>query len=359
MIHPLAWWVWALGLAVAGTRSTDPLVLGMLLAAVVVVVAVCRDDTPWARAFPAYLVLGLAIVLVRAGFYVLVGIKTPGPVLLDLPRVGLPGWAAAVELLGPVTVTGLLTAVSTGLGLAALVVCFGAANALAHPRRALRALPAALHQLGTAVVIAVSVTPQLVGSARDVRRAQRLRGHEPRGVRGLVSIVVPVLTDALDRSLALAASMDSRGYARTAVGRTDRRVAALVPAALVAVALGLYGLLDRTTPGWMGLPLLLGGAGGSAVAFVLAGRQVHRTRYRPDLWGAAESAVAGSGVLVAVTFVALGLADPGALTYVPGSSMVPSPPLIALLGVLVALLPALTTMATGPRRAAPGAGVAV
>ena len=35
------------------------------------------------------------------------------------------------------------------------------------------------------------------------------------GIRALHSIVIPVLEDALERSLLLAASMDSRGYGRT------------------------------------------------------------------------------------------------------------------------------------------------
>lgn len=349
-IHPLAWWAWALGLAVASTRTSNPLVLGLILTGVVLVVTVCRQDTPWGRAFRGYLVLGGAIVVFRVLFYVAVGIKTPGPVLLDLPRIGLPSWAASVELLGPITVTGLLIAVYAGLKLATLVVCFGAANALAHPGRALRALPPALHPVGTALVIAVSVTPQLVTAARDVRRAQRLRGHEPRGMRGLVSTALPVLTDALDRSLTLAASMDSRGYARTTGPGADRRVAVLLPVALVAGALGLYGLLDGTAPAWMGAPLLVGGAVAATVASVLAGRQVRRTRYRPDRWGRVETAVAGSGLLVGAAFVMTSMMEPAVLAYAPGSTTAPPLPVVAVVGVALAVLPALPELLRPPAR---------
>ncbi len=343
-VHPLAWWVWALGLAVASSRTTNPLVLGLILAGTVMVVAACRHDTPWARAFPAYLVLGSVIVVVRVLFYVLVGVKTPGPVLVDLPRIGLPQWAAAIDLLGPVTLTGLLMAVYAGLKLATLVVCFGAANALANPGRALRALPPALHQVATAVVIAISVTPQLVGSARAVRRAQRLRGHQPRGIGGVVSTAVPVLTDALDRSLSLAASMDSRGYARTTGRRADRRVAVLLPVALVAGALGLYGLLDGTTPAWMGVPLLLAGAVAAVVASVLAGRQVRRTRYRPDRWRGRESWVAGSGLLVAGIFVVISVVDPAVLAHSPVPPGAPPLPPVAIVATGLAVLPVLPAL---------------
>lgn len=346
-MHPWAWWVWALGLAVAVTRTTNPLVIALVLGAVVLVVVARRDDSPWARAFPAYLVLATAIVLFRVLFYVVVGIKTPGPVLLALPRVALPEWAVGVHLFGPITLTGLLIAVYGGLRLAALVVCFGAANALANPKRALRALPAALHQIGTAVVIAVSVTPQLVTSALEVRRAQRLRGLDLRGLRALRACALPVLQDALDRSLALAASMDSRGYARAASGSTDRRVAALLALSLVAAGLGTYGLLDGTTPGWLGLPVLAVGAVAAVAGSVLAGRRVRRTRYRPDRWGPQESLVAGSGVLAAGLLVLATATDPAALDPSLTPLRWPELPALALACIAVAVAPALGALPGG------------
>jgi energy-coupling factor transport system permease protein len=356
-MHPLAWWVWALGLAVATTRTTNPLVIGLVVAAVVVVVQARRDDAPWARAFTGYLLLGGCIVAFRVAFYVVVGIKSPGPVLWDLPRIGLPHWAVGVELLGPITLSGLLTAVYGGLRLAALVICFGAANALANPRRALRSLPASLHQVGTAVVIAVSVTPALVTSALAVRRAQRLRGQQTRGPGALVATALPVLTDALDRSLALAASMDSRGYARALPGHSDRRVTGLLLLSLVAAALGTYGLLDGTSPAWLGVPVLVVGAAAGTAGSVLAGRRVRRSRYRPDRWGVAETVVAGCGALAAALLVAVTATDPAALDPSLSPLAWPALPPVAIVCGLLAAAPALgpvrsarSTSSAGPER---------
>lgn len=313
-MHPLAWWAWALALAAATTRTQDPLVVALLLAAVVAVVLLRGDG----RALRLYLALGVGIVLFRVTFHVLVGIKPPGTVVLDLPRIALPEWAVNVHLLGPVTLEGLGIAVSAGLRLATIVTCFGAANCLADPRRALRSLPAALHQVGSAVVIAVSVAPQLVTAAMQVRRAQRLRGDAARGVRRLPRLVVPVITDALDRSLALAASMDSRGYARTAPG-TDRRATVLLLVALVALGTGSYGLLDGTAPGWLGAPLVLVGGLTTTGAVVLAGKGVHRTRYRADRWGGPEWTAVASGVGVLLVVLVLPGAAP---TGAAGSALV-------------------------------------
>jgi len=336
-LHPLAWWAWAMALALAAARAPGVWAVTAVLAGVVLVVAVRAGEAPMARLFPAYLLLGVAIVVARVLFHVLVGIKPPGPVLLDLPTVRGPDWAVGVHLLGPVTTTGLATAAAAGFQLATLVVCFGAASALADPRRALRAVPGAVHRLGTAVVIAVSVTPQIATAAATVRRAQRLRGRPERGWRAVRATAMPVFTDALDRSLALAASMDARGFARS-TGPRDRLTGPVLAGALVALALGAYGLLAG--PAGVGsVVALLAGTAAATAALVLAGRRVHRTRYRPDRWGGPETRVAASGALAAV----LALLGPRLGDERAG--------LVALLVLAAAAAPAL-----GGLTAAPGAG---
>lgn len=303
-LHPLAWWAWALALAVACSRTSNPVAIVLVVGALCLVVIGCREEGRWARAFRGYLVLAAAVVVIRLVFHVLVGLDGGGRVLLELPGIEVPAWAGGIELLGPVRAGGLLAALYAGLGLAALLLCFGAANALADPLRALRSLPAALHPVGTAVVVAVTVAPGLVASVARVRRAQRLRGVPARGRHALRATVVPVLGDALDHALTLAASMDARGYARA---RPDSR--GVVPAlvvALVAAVLGSYGLLDAQAPSWLGPPLLLAGAVVAGAAAVVAGRRTRRSRYRPQRWRAQETVVVASGVVVAV----LALTDP-------------------------------------------------
>ena len=70
--------------------------------------------------------------------------------------------------------------------------------------------------------------PQFADSVRRVRAAQTLRGGETGRVGRLRRLLVPVLEDALERSLALAAGMDTRGYGRA--GRRSRRPSGGVPA---------------------------------------------------------------------------------------------------------------------------------
>ncbi|GEN78932.1 CbiQ family ECF transporter T component [Actinotalea fermentans] len=333
-LHPLAWWAWAMALAVAAARAPGVGAVTAVLAAVVVVVSVRAGQAPTARLFPGYLALGVGIVLVRIAFHVVVGIKPPGTVVLDLPTVRAPDWAVGVHLLGPVTTQGLATAAAAGLQLATLVVCFGAASALADPRRALRSLPGAMHHMGTAVVIAVSVTPQLVTAAATVRRAQRLRGTPERGWRALRATGLPVFTDALDRSLALAASMDTRGFARSGPDGPDRRTGPLLAFALVALGLGGYGLLADDS-GWRGALLVGVGAAAGFAGVVVAGRRVQHTRYRPERWGPAETGVALAGALTAVVVLLAPRFAPAAGTSGPGTAAV------AVVAFLLAVAPVL------------------
>ena len=73
---------------------------------------------------------------------------------------------------------------------------------------------------------------------------------------------MPVLEDALERSLALAAGMDSRGYGRAAGADRGqrRRTGALMLVGLLGICVGTYAVLDRTAPRCSAAPMLALGA---------------------------------------------------------------------------------------------------
>ena len=122
--------------------------------------------------------VGVIIVVIRVVFRLVFGGGYPGTVVLDLPLVPLPEWVAGITLLGLVTREALLAGLYDGLRLATIVICIGAANSLANPKRLLRSVPPALYEIGTALVVAVTVLPQFADSVRRVRAAQSLRAGE-------------------------------------------------------------------------------------------------------------------------------------------------------------------------------------
>ncbi|MFE1402849.1 energy-coupling factor transporter transmembrane protein EcfT [Streptomyces sp. NPDC058770] len=345
-----AWWLWALGLATAASRTTNPLLLGLLVGVAGYVVAARRTDAPWARSYGAFIRIGLFVVGVRLVFSVLLGSPVPGThPLFTLPEVPLPDWAQGVRIGGRVTAEQLVFSLYDGAKLAALLICVGAANSLANPARLLKSLPGALYEAGVAVVVAMTFAPNMVADVARLRTARRLRGRPTGGVAAVLQIGLPVLEGALERSVAVAASMDARGYGRTAeVPPAVRRATnALTLGGLLGVCAGTYGLLAAQGAVY-GLPLLIAGLVAAAAGLRLGGARSVRTRYRPDRWGARAWLVAGSGGVVAVAMIWAGGVDPEALH--PGVVPLTAPvlPLWPAAAVLVGLLPALVAPVPPP-----------
>lgn len=343
-LHPGAWWVWALGLAAAASRTTNPLLLLLIIGVAAVVVQARRPDAPWGRSFGFFLRLGVIVIVVRVAVQVLFGAAVGTTVLVELPGIGLPSWLAGVRLGGDITAESLLLALYDGLRLATILVCVGAANSLASPTRLLKSVPAALYELGVSVVVALTFTPQLVADVDRLRTARRLRGRATSGPRAIAGAAVPVLEGALERSVALAAAMDSRGYGRRgSVPLRQRRTAsALLLGGLVAACVGAYALVSADSPAVLGLPMLGLGVVIAVGGVALAGRTSIRTRYRPDPWAGPEWLVAGSGAAVAGMFSAAAWAGVAGMTASIDPPAWPTLPLVAVAALLVAATPALT-----------------
>jgi energy-coupling factor transport system permease protein len=328
-------------------------VLLLLVIGVCVLVVSERRDPATPNPLPAFLVIGAVVIAFRLVMTALLGNGIVGGTLLfTLPQAPLPGWAAGVRIGGPVTLDALLFAVYDALRLAAILACLGAANALASPRRLLRYLPATLYDVGTAVVVGLTFAPQLLTDAREVRAARTLRGRDGHGLRELARLTVPVLETAFERSLGLAASMESRGYGRAvrSTATTRRTATGLALVGLVGVLAGLYGLLDASAGGVLGLPLLAVGALLAAASLVVGASRDARSGHRRDRWGWTETLTVVCGAAPAAVLVTA--AARGWEGVVPSQQAhLPAVPLAGVLALLVAALPAWLT--PQPREVAP------
>ncbi|MFC9298595.1 energy-coupling factor transporter transmembrane component T [Streptomyces sp. NPDC057011] len=353
-LHAGAWWLWALGLATAASRTTNPLLLGLIVGVAGYVVAARRSSAPWARSYGAFLKLGLFVIGLRLLFSMLLGSPIPGTHLLfTLPEGPLPAWAQGIRFGGKVTAEQLVFAFYDGAKLAALLVCVGAANALANPARLLKSLPAALYEAGVAVVVAMTFAPNMVADVARLRTARRLRGRPTGGVKAILQIGLPVLEGALERSVATAASMDARGYGRTAqVPPAVRHTTnVLTLGGLLGMCAGTYGLLAAEGAAY-GLPVLGIGLAAALAGLRLGGRRSVRTRYRPDRWGVRAWLVAGSGAAVAALLMYAGSADPEGLRPGVVPLVAPALPLWPAAAVLIGLLPAFVAPVP-PKEASP------
>ncbi|TFB69549.1 ABC transporter ATP-binding protein [Cryobacterium glaciale] len=164
----------------------------------------------------AAVVLAVGFVLLRVVYRVVFGGAGAGTgaLLLDLPRLRLDGPFSHITLLGPITLLGLGNAALSALPVAAVIVFFGLLNAVINVQSlfARGAGRGPLRAISRSLVIAWATFPALLESVRRVRVARALRGE-----RSIASLLVPIFEQTIERALALATSMETRGFAATRV----------------------------------------------------------------------------------------------------------------------------------------------
>ncbi len=215
---------------------------------------------------------------------------------------------SGVQVGGPVSLQATLAACTDGLRLGTLLCCIGAANALANPKRALRVLPGALYELGVAVVVAISVAPQLVESVQRVHRARRLRA----GLHARVPRACAASPSRCSRTRSSARCDWLRRWTRAGTGGWGRCPPARVArpgrccsAASPRCASGCTGCSTRPRRRASGFLRWPRASRSAAPGSYLGSRRVHRTSYRPDPWRLPEWLVVASA-LVPVVILCLG-----------------------------------------------------
>ena len=171
-----------------------------------------KSDGPWAESFNWALKLALIVILFRIFIGVVIGVPVPGTNIFKIPEIPLPEWMAGITLGGPVTWERISSTFIESLTIAGIIALFGAATAMTNPRSLLRATPSIFYEVAMVLVIATSITPQLVANLKRIRIAQKMRGINTNRFLSWRQIAMPLLEDSLARALDLAAAMDARGY---------------------------------------------------------------------------------------------------------------------------------------------------
>ena len=115
----------------------------------------------------------------------------------------------------------VLQAIAEALVIVVTIAVFGAWNAVVSHHEVLQSTPRAFHELGLVVTIALAFVPSTIAALRASREADRARTGGVSVRRGrLVRHAIPVLESGMERAVALAESMDARGFGhRPAAGR--------------------------------------------------------------------------------------------------------------------------------------------
>jgi energy-coupling factor transport system permease protein len=306
-VHPGTWWLLGLSLAFCASALAN---FGSLCAFMLITLSLlylARNQTSWRQSVTFYLLTALAVIFVRVAFRVIFNFDSQADIALDLPSVRLNlGNLGQVELFGRVSWSALTSGLRDGMRLAAVILSIGLANTLANPRKLLKHTPAALYEVATAFVIAINMAPQLISSAGRVRQARELRGRSRRH-NMLSGLLIPVLEDTLERSFALAANMDARGFGRTGnltvLQRKMSRVSSFTSVILLTV--GTYVILT-TVETFASFSIFAVAIALLVISLRITGSASIRTRYRVQRFGVADFAVAFSSVSLCA-LVAIGV----------------------------------------------------
>jgi energy-coupling factor transport system permease protein len=344
MLNTRAWLVWMMAALTVAMLATNPLYLIIvLLCAALVRASHSTNNAP----LPVWR-FGLTVIAFST-FYNALLTHFGNTELLTLPR--------ALPLVGgPVTLEAAAFGMARGLALWTLLAVSAVFNDVLSPYELVRLTPRFLRSMGLVVSIMLAFVPQTVRSFRQVREAQAIRGHQLRGVRDLTALLVPLLTDSLEKAVQLAEAMEARGYGRTPA--SDLRPPILMVAGLSGVLLGwLIEAYWRNGAGWATL-------GVSAVALILgmrlaSSRAPQTTRYRRQAWSARDTLFLVLSLAPLTAIIAVALLDPQALAFYP-YPRVTLPPFDARLGLCLALLgaPALMRPRVGRQSATQPAAAA-
>lgn len=202
-------WISLTLVACAAVIANNSVFCFAIVGGVALLVWVRHENLPWSGSFWWSLRFAALLLLFRAVAGIVIGVPIIGKTLFTLPRIHLPDWMPGIRIGGPVTYERLTSSLHEGLIIATVICLFGAANSLTSPHRLLKVAPIAIYEIALTLIIATNLYPQLIAAISRTREAQKLRGVRKVGIR---SIAIPILEDALARSLSLAESMDSRGF---------------------------------------------------------------------------------------------------------------------------------------------------
>ncbi len=280
-LHALTWTVWMISAAVCVQLAPSPVYVTVVILVAVLLVELHGRRTALARAFPLMIALASAFGIVRVLITALSTHGTGDVVLLTVPLRGtLPDWLGGFTVGGTIERGPVLQSLADAYAVVGFVTVFAAWNAVVSHHEVLRSVPRAFHEPALVVTVAIAFVPSTISAVRDVRLAERARcGTAPRRRGQLRRLVLPVFEGGIERAIALAESMDSRGLGHGRAGRAETAAGWCTFAALVAFSGGFVALVSNAS----GAAAIAFAAGFAAfvAAIAVASRAHRRVRYRP------------------------------------------------------------------------------
>ena len=338
-LNELTWAAWLVAGLIMVLLISNPLYIGLMLCCALVIYVSQRTSEH--RIVDVLLVSGTVVALMTVPLNLLTG-ATGATRLVELPSLTLPGWLASVTFGGAITAESLVYTLTHVAAIVAIVAIVCSFNVSVDHFKLLKHTPPGLAQLGVIVTISLLLVPETLRRVMTLREARVVRGYRF-GIRSLPGVLLPLLAEALERSVQRAESLDARGFGSlSAPSRPLETLSAVV--SLVAAA--IFCFLYYYYPAWHLLAAI--GIGLGVLGMVSVGwrqtRRARTTRLFRDRLSAIDWIVGLGSVIAAALIVICRALDRGGVTYLPFPSLtVPSFQLVPALACLLLLSPILVT----------------
>jgi energy-coupling factor transport system permease protein len=341
LIHTLAWLSWLVAVLAALSLTRNPFYLLLILLCLLFVSLWLGSPPHGAK--PALNPLRFTLILVSLASLFNAFTSHYGSTVLFV----IPGKIPLLS--GNLTLEALVYGATNGLILAGMFASFTVLNQALSTRAMVRLIPRAFYPVALVSSIAITYLPTTIRLSRQIREAQEIRGHQVKGLRDWLPLLMPLLVGGMEHAIQLAEAMTARGFASAPLP-AGHEVAAQPRSILVRLAL-LVGLLFLSA-GWL---WRLNGGDGFGMALIACGmllilgglwwqgHQFPRTNYRRETWHAQDSLMlAASLTMLAFFILPLPFLDRSSLFYSPYPELA-LPPFNPLFGlsILVLLLPVL------------------
>ena len=331
-LDPRAWVVWGVAAATTPLIGRNPFPVAMVFLAAVAVWSVSRRPQTAAPGWGLILRLAVVVAVIGVVFNVLT-VRAGNLVIVTIPD-GVP------LLDGDLSWNAAIYGVLSGFGLVTLVLVGSAVGGALNWATVVRLLPERFLGMAVAGSIAFNLIPQTAVAFQEIREAQRARGHRVRSARDLVPLIVPLLNGGIDRAMALAEVLESRGFG--AIERNGRRGTTWLGGILLA-ATAVFAFAVAAGRPWVAVAA---SAMITVIGVALARRPSvsagGRTRYREVRLRPADVLVMASSAAAAVITIVSERRMPGAVTYEPYPRLeAPEVSLPVLCGLLLLSAPVL------------------
>ena len=282
MIHTAAWLSWLVAALVALSLTRNPLYLLLILGCLLFVSLWLQMQSDGAR--PAVHPLRFTLILVTLGALFNAFTSHYGSTVLFT----IPGKVPLLS--GHLTLEALVYGATNGLILAGMFASFTVLNQALPTRAMVRLIPRAYYPVALVSSIAITYLPTTIRLSRQIREAQEIRGHQVKGLRDWLPLLMPLLVGGMEHAMQLAEAMTARGFASVP---QPSQGAPSVRSTSTLLRLVLLGGLLLLSAGWLwrlnggdgfGLALISSGALLILGGLWWQGRHTPRSNYRKESW---------------------------------------------------------------------------